>query len=106
MSKRLSSEEVLARLYSLANPANVTGMARYGINTHNTLGISIYTLRPLAKEIGRDHTLSLELWDSGIHEVRILADTEPPGMHAVTPELEDVYFAQLLAHGLAINADA
>ena len=73
MSKRPSIEEILARLHSLANPANVAGMARYGINTHNTLGISIYTLRPLAKEIGRDHQLALALWDTGIHEARILA---------------------------------
>ena len=66
-------EDVIARLKAEANPANVAGMARYGINTHDTLGISIYTLRPIAKEIGRDHQLALELWDSGVHEARILA---------------------------------
>lgn len=67
------AEEIIARLKSMANPENVAGMARYGISTKNTLGISIYTLRPLAKEIGRDHELALELWESGIHEARILA---------------------------------
>jgi 3-methyladenine DNA glycosylase AlkD len=66
-------QEILDRLHSLANPENVAGMARYGISTQNTLGISIYTLRPLAKEIGRDHELALGLWESGIHEARILA---------------------------------
>lgn len=48
-------------------------MARYGINTQGTLGISIYTLRPLAKEIGVNHALALELWESGVHEARLLA---------------------------------
>ncbi len=67
------AEEIIAHLHSLANPENVAGMARYGINTQNTLGISIYTLRPLAKEIGCDHHLALRLWESGIHEARILA---------------------------------
>ncbi|MGW8251979.1 MAG: DNA alkylation repair protein, partial [Anaerolineales bacterium] len=67
------SQAILERLRSMANPENVAGMERYGINTQNTLGISIYTLRPLAKEIGRDHGLALGLWDSGIHEARILA---------------------------------
>ncbi len=67
------AEQTLERLQSLANPQNVAGMKRYGISTHNTLGISIYTLRPLAKEIGKDHALALELWESGIHEARILA---------------------------------
>lgn len=48
-------------------------MARFGINPHNTLGVSIPILRQLAKEIGTDHTLALDLWKSGIHEARILA---------------------------------
>ena len=37
------------------------------------LGVSIPTLRKMAKEIGRNQVLALELWDSGIHEARILA---------------------------------
>jgi 3-methyladenine DNA glycosylase AlkD len=64
---------ILERLHSLANPVNVAGMSRFGINPHNTLGISIYTLRPMAKEIGKDHELARALWQSGIHEARILA---------------------------------
>lgn len=48
-------------------------MARFGINPHNTLGVSIPILRQLAKEIGTDHALALDLWKSGIHEARILA---------------------------------
>jgi 3-methyladenine DNA glycosylase AlkD len=65
--------DILARLESLASPANVAGMARYGINPTNTLGVSIPRLRAMAKEIGRDHGLALELWESGIHEARMLA---------------------------------
>ena len=57
----------------MANPANVAGMARYGINPENTLGISIPALRAIAKEIGKDHDLAQELWASGVHEARILA---------------------------------
>ncbi len=66
-------EEVIARLKAEANPDNVAGMARYGISSTNTLGISIYTLRKWAKEIGKDHELALKLWDSGFHEARVLA---------------------------------
>ncbi len=64
---------VLAQLKRLRNPANVAGMARFGINPKNTLGISIPTLRKMAKEIGTDHDLALDLWRSGLHEARILA---------------------------------
>lgn len=66
-------EDILERLQNLANPANVAGMARYGINPENTLGISIPVLRSIAKEIGKNHALAQELWASGIHEARILA---------------------------------
>jgi 3-methyladenine DNA glycosylase AlkD len=57
----------------MENPRNVAGMARYGINPKNTLGVSIPVLRKMAREIGKDHDLAAELWVSGIHEARILA---------------------------------
>lgn len=68
-----AAETILERLRSLANPENVAGMARYGINPHNTLGISVYSLREIAKSIPPDHGLAQKLWTSGIHEARILA---------------------------------
>ena len=66
-------QEVIQKLKSLKNPKNIEGMARFGISSKNTLGISIYDLRKIAKEIGKDHQLALKLWDSGLHEARILA---------------------------------
>ncbi|MEO0249555.1 MAG: DNA alkylation repair protein [candidate division WOR-3 bacterium] len=66
-------EDVIDRLRSMANPNAVEGMARYGINPKGTLGVSIPTLRKLAKQIGKNHGLALKLWESGIHEARILA---------------------------------
>jgi 3-methyladenine DNA glycosylase AlkD len=67
------SERLLAVLRAHANPANVVGMARYGINPAGTLGVPIPVLRRLAKEAGKNHALAAELWKSGIHEARILA---------------------------------
>ena len=71
--KFMDYEEIIRKLHSLANPENVKGMARFGINQKNNLGISIYQLRPLAKEIGRNHALALRLWDSQIHDAKLLA---------------------------------
>lgn len=82
--------EILARLRALANPENVAGMARFGINPEHTLGIAIPVLRKLAKEAGRDHALAQELWASGIHEARILAAfVDDP--RRVTPEQMDAW---------------
>jgi 3-methyladenine DNA glycosylase AlkD len=64
---------VLRRLRALANPANVAGMARFGINPSGTLGVSIPILRRIAREVGTDHALAAALWASGVHEARILA---------------------------------
>ena len=70
---KYTAEEVLNRLRSLGSPANVEGMARFGINPQGTLGISMPVLRQIAKETGKDHRLAGELWESGVHEARILA---------------------------------
>ncbi len=66
-------DDILTYLQSQANPENVAGMARFGIRSEDTLGISIPVLRALAKKIGCDHDLAGQLWASGIHEARILA---------------------------------
>ena len=69
----MNYNQIMKKLKSMESPKNVEGMARYGINPKNNLGISIYKLRSIAKEIGRNHDLALELWDSGIHDARLLA---------------------------------
>lgn len=66
-------EKVLIKLKKLSNPKNIEGMARFGIKPDKALGISIPNLRKLAKEVGKNHKLALQLWRSEIHEARILA---------------------------------
>ncbi|MDP3882710.1 MAG: DNA alkylation repair protein [Candidatus Staskawiczbacteria bacterium] len=73
-------KEVIKKLVSLKNPKNVEGMVRFGIRPKTeVLGIPIPVLRKMAKEIQKSvgrptsHQLALKLWDSGIHEARILA---------------------------------
>ena len=69
----MNFDQIMKKLYSMKSQKNVEGMARYGINPNNNLGVSIYKLRPIAKENGKDHDLALQLWDSGIHDARLLA---------------------------------
>lgn len=69
----MNCNQIIKKLKSLNNPENVAGMARFGINPNNTYGVSIPTLRKMAKETGKDHSLAQELWASRIHEARILA---------------------------------
>jgi len=67
-------EDIISKLESLKNPKNVEGMARFGIRPKTKVfGIPIPETRKIAKIIGKNHELALKLWDSGIHEARILA---------------------------------
>ena len=69
----VSVEEVLSQLESKSKPDKLQGMVRYGINIQNRLGVSIPELRKMAKTIGKDHELAIELWRTGIADARILA---------------------------------
>jgi len=65
--------KIMENLRSKENPANREGMSRFGINTSCALGVPMPVLRRMAKQIGRDHHLAMQLWESGVHEARILA---------------------------------
>ena len=66
-------ENVLKKLKEKSRPDQLEGMAKYGMVREKRLGVSIPDLRKMAKEIGKDHKLSLKLWKTGIQEARILA---------------------------------
>ncbi len=69
----MSVDEVLVQLRTLGDASRLAGMARYGIVTTHAYGVTVGELRTLAKEIGRDRDLAAEVWNSGVHEARILA---------------------------------
>jgi 3-methyladenine DNA glycosylase AlkD len=56
-----------------ARPSELAGMARFGISPEGRLGLSMPAIRRIAKTLGRDHELSLALWDTGISDARIVA---------------------------------
>lgn len=70
---KMDLKTIIQILKRHANPKNAADMARFGINSKNTLGISIPILRSLAKKIGKDHRLAGQLWRTKIHEARLLA---------------------------------
>ena len=47
-------------------------MARFGIVGKNRLGLSVPAMRAIARTLGRDHTLALALWETGIPDARIV----------------------------------
>jgi 3-methyladenine DNA glycosylase AlkD len=84
----MDKKQVLEILQSSANPTQLEGMARFGIQTDNRLGLSIYDLRRIAKDIPPDHQLALDLWQSGIPDARILASMIDVPAQATDDQLE------------------
>jgi 3-methyladenine DNA glycosylase AlkD len=69
----LEANQVIERLKSLGDARAVEGMARFGIQSSNSFGVSVPKLRALAHQIGHDHPLALQLWETGLHDARLLA---------------------------------
>ncbi len=71
------ADEIIKKLALLESPENVAGMKRFGITAKKAFGVSAPVLKNLAKEIKKQtenrHQLALELWETGIHEARIVA---------------------------------
>jgi 3-methyladenine DNA glycosylase AlkD len=88
----MNIEDVIERLKQASDALHLEGMKRYGIDNSKALGVSMPKVRALAKEIKKDQILSLELWETGIHECRILASMigDPK---LVTPKQMDKWVA-------------
>jgi 3-methyladenine DNA glycosylase AlkD len=64
---------IVSQIKALASPATKTGQARFGIGGVNNYGLTTPQMRSIAKAIGKDHSLALKLWDTGVHEARHIA---------------------------------
>jgi 3-methyladenine DNA glycosylase AlkD len=79
---------ILAKLERLGTKRGREGMARYGIVAKKVFGVSVATIRGLAKAIGKDHDLAGALWETGWYEAKMLAAfVEDPAL--VTPAQMD-----------------
>ena len=48
-------------------------MAKFGITPKRTFGVSIPNFRKIAKGLGINHELAIELWQTSLRETKILA---------------------------------
>ena len=75
MKSSLESEvqSALQWLKRHSTKATLAGMARYNIPSDQAFGVSMASLKVLAKRLGRNHQLAAALWDTGWYEARMLA---------------------------------
>jgi len=89
-------DSIIKQLKNKVKPDQVKGMARFGMETEQRLGVSIPDMRKIAKETGKNHQLALELWKTGILEARIVA--------SMTAEVEILTEAQMESWVKDINS--
>ena len=74
MGNNMNVEEILQKLRSMRNEKGIEAAKRFRIVTkYEILGISRTELRRIAKGVGKDTRLALELWKTNILEAKILA---------------------------------
>jgi 3-methyladenine DNA glycosylase AlkD len=96
---------VVAALKRAGSPAYKADMTkRYGIITKaEVYGVTVATLRKMAKEIGNDNALAEKLWATGIHDARMLAAmVDDPAL--VTPAQMDRWVKDMDNWGIVDTA--
>jgi len=69
----MTYKEIIEHLHNLKDAEKVIFKEqKFGIISNNSLGIYHKELKKMAKEIGQDNELALQLFDSGIYEGRLL----------------------------------
>ena len=68
----MTTQQVLTQLKKIGTPKTAATYVRHGV-TGACYGVSYGDLKPFVKKIGKNHTMALELWDSGVHDARIAA---------------------------------
>jgi 3-methyladenine DNA glycosylase AlkD len=60
-------------LKAKSSKAVVVSMSKFGIDAKDAIGVTVPEIRKIAKTVGKNHKIALELWDSKIHDARVLA---------------------------------
>jgi 3-methyladenine DNA glycosylase AlkD len=73
----MTADEIIDELRALSDPAKIADLERYAIKTPKWFGIRVPELRAFAREVKKlvadRHGTALELWKSGIYDVRAVA---------------------------------
>jgi len=73
-------DEAMSKLSALENKDALAGKKYFGINIDKALGLTMPQIRGIAKTITKDHDLALGLWQTDIHDARLLASmVDHPG---------------------------
>jgi 3-methyladenine DNA glycosylase AlkD len=64
---------ILEQLNAQSSPDHLQKMKRFGINTETAIGVSIPKIRIVAKALKNNNIIASDLWNTNVHEARLLA---------------------------------
>jgi len=92
-------QQIIQQLRVYGSEEHRASKARLGVPLTSALGVPLPVIRQMGKELGRNQKLALALWQSGLHEARLLAAlvAEPDKM---TVELIDEWLSDVVSWDL------
>ncbi len=65
--------EILSAIKKASTPEGIKKKAYFGITEVGNFGLTAPQIKAIARDIGKDHSLALELWETSVHEARHIA---------------------------------
>lgn len=69
----MTKDEIISQLKEMGDPRALKIWGKMNMDTSNYLGVGLTKIKKLAKRIKKNHSLSEELWDTGIRDARLLS---------------------------------
>jgi 3-methyladenine DNA glycosylase AlkD len=91
--------KIIANLRAHGSEKHRASKARLGVPLNSAVGVPLPIIRQMGKELGRNQKSALALWQSGLHEARLLAAlvAEPEKM---TAQLIDDWLSDIVSWDL------
>lgn len=94
--------EILKSLKEMSSEKHKSNVVRMGIPEENSMGVSIKSIRKIAKTLPFSNKLAYELWETDYHEAKLLAvlifDEKIFSIEQVEKIMEDVFSWDLCDH--------
>lgn len=98
----MTVEKVIEILREMGTEHHRNQLTRFGIEATEAFGVKSPAVQKLAKEIGKDHELAIQLFDQPIHEAKLIAAfLAEPGQ--LTKEQMDHWASQVYSWDLCDN---
>ncbi|MGC3978010.1 MAG: DNA alkylation repair protein [Paludibacteraceae bacterium] len=87
----MNKEQAIEALKAVATDDHFKKLSRFGIEDSKALGVKVPDIRQLARKIGKNYPLAVELWNSEIHEAHLLA-----AFIADSQNITEIYFDKIV----------